>query len=129
MSHLASPPGLLVTSEWHCRVEDVVAVDPDGTGAQLFRHAVRLADIARPHRSGQAVVAVVGADNDFLRIGERHCRNDRSEDFFLHDFHGFLRVHEHRGLNEVSAIARFVPTGEGLCAVGEPGLQVSANAI
>jgi hypothetical protein len=30
VAHLSAPTGLLVASEWECRVKDVVAVDPNG---------------------------------------------------------------------------------------------------
>src|SRR5271167_1629265 len=35
-AHLAAPARLLVAAKGHRRVEDVVAVDPDRTGAQLI---------------------------------------------------------------------------------------------
>src|ERR1035437_5297139 len=36
VAHLAAPAGLLVAAEWQCRVEHVVAVDPDGAGPELL---------------------------------------------------------------------------------------------
>src|SRR5579885_570887 len=68
--HLAPPAGLLVASEGHRRVENVIAIDPDGSGPQLLSHAVCLADIACPDGCREAVVAIVGARNNFLGVGE-----------------------------------------------------------
>src|SRR5215831_2426798 len=90
---------------------------------------MRLADVARPHGSGKSVVAVVGTGNDLLRISERHRRYHGSEDFFLHDFHVFLRVYKHRGLNEISTIARLVASDDGFRALRESCFEISANAI
>ncbi len=90
---------------------------------------MRFADVARPYRSGQTIVAVVGARNNFFGIGERHRYYHRPEDFFLHDLHAFLRLHQHRGFDEVSAVRALVATGHGLRALGETGFQISAHAI
>ena len=48
VAHLAAPAGLLVAAERQGRVEDVVAVDPDGPGAELLRQRVRLGDVLGP---------------------------------------------------------------------------------
>src|ERR1700733_108049 len=122
VSHLASPTRLFVTSKGHARVEDVVAVDPHRAGAKLLRHAMRLANVPRPDGSGQAVVAVVGPGNDFFRIRKWHRRHDRSEDFFLHDFHVFLGVYQDRRFNEVSTVTGLVAASHSFCAFGESGL-------
>ena len=61
MAHFAAPAGLLVAAEGQRRVENVVAVDPHGSGAQLVGHAVGFADVARPDAGGQAIHVVVGA--------------------------------------------------------------------
>src|SRR5271167_909585 len=45
MPHLAAPARLLVAAKRQCRVEDVVAVDPYRTRAQLLSQGVRLADV------------------------------------------------------------------------------------
>ena len=37
MTHLSAPARLLVTAEWECRVKNVVAINPDGSGTKLFR--------------------------------------------------------------------------------------------
>ena len=36
---------------------------------------------------------------------ERHGRDHRPEDFFLHHLHVFSGIHEHRGLHEVAVVA------------------------
>ena len=53
--HLASPARLFVASERKCGVEDVVAVDPYGSGAKLLDRAMRFADVARPYSCGETV--------------------------------------------------------------------------
>ncbi len=35
MSHLTAPAGLLVAAKGQCRIEDVIAIDPDGARLQL----------------------------------------------------------------------------------------------
>src|ERR1019366_6674319 len=60
-AHFAAPTGLLVSAERQRGVEDVVAVDPHGAGAQAARHLVGKAEVLRPHGGGQPEDSVVGA--------------------------------------------------------------------
>src|SRR6185437_5753845 len=60
MAHLAAPAGLLVSAERQCRVEHVVAVDPDGPGPELLGQSVGLGDVLSPDAGPEAVFGVVG---------------------------------------------------------------------
>src|SRR5690348_3195772 len=55
VAHLTAPAGLLVPAERQGRVEDVVAVDPDGPGAELLRQGVGLGDVLGPDPGAEAV--------------------------------------------------------------------------
>src|SRR5215469_1393289 len=68
VSHLAAPARLLVATERERRVEDVVAVDPDGSGAQLRGDRVGLADVAGPDPRGKSVVRVVGHPDQVVEV-------------------------------------------------------------
>src|SRR5947199_1132123 len=129
VAHFAAPAGLLVTSERQPGIEDVVTVDPDSARAKLLGHKMRLANIARPYGSGETVVAVIGARDDLLGIGERHGRHHWSEDFFLHHFHVLVGVYQNRGFDEVPAIASLVATGHGFGSLGESRLEITADSI
>jgi hypothetical protein len=102
VAHFAAPSGLLVASEGERGVENVVAVDPHGSGGDLVGDAVGFADVARPEAGGEAVHVVVGARHQLGGFGERNGHNHGTKDFFLHDLHVFSRIHQHRGLDEVS---------------------------
>ena len=71
VTHLAAPAGLLVAAERQCRVEHVVAVDPDGAGSELLGQGVGLGDVAGPDARAEAVFAVVGDTGDLIQVGER----------------------------------------------------------
>src|SRR3984885_13541123 len=47
-AHLTAPARLLIAAERHRSVEDIVAIDPNRTGAQLIRDAMRALDVAGP---------------------------------------------------------------------------------
>jgi hypothetical protein len=64
VAHLAAPAGLLVPAERQGRVEDVVAVDPDGPGAQLLRQGVGLGDVLGPD-PGPSRVGVSKGDTQY----------------------------------------------------------------
>jgi len=47
-------PDLLVAAEGGCGVEDVVAIDPDGAGADAVGDGVGFGDVFGPYGGGQA---------------------------------------------------------------------------
>ena len=60
LAQLAADAARLEAAERGGGVEDVVAVDPDGPGADAVGDRVGLADVAGPDRGGEAVVGRVG---------------------------------------------------------------------
>src|ERR1700674_390768 len=119
VAHFAAPAGLLVSAEGQGSVENVVAVNPHRTGAELGSETMRLLDIARPNSRGQAVNRIVGLRNQFPGIAERNGRNHRSEDLLPHDLHVLVRVHQNGGLDEVSFVAVPASSGDRLGAFGD----------
>ena len=93
VAHLSAPARLSVATERKRRIEDVVAVDPDGTGAQLRRDGVGLADVPSPYGCREAVNGVIGTGNKFFEFAKGDSHDYRAEDFLLNDFHVRPRVH------------------------------------
>src|SRR5579864_6591278 len=79
VAHLAAPAGLLVPAERQCRVEHVVAVDPDGAGPELLSQGMRLGDVPGPDACAQAVLGVVRYRGDLIQIGKRGGDQDGPE--------------------------------------------------
>ncbi len=127
MAHFPSPSGLLIAAEWHRGVENVVAVDPHRTRAQVFRGAMSFTDILRPNGGGKAVFAAVGPRKNFFRIVKWHGGHNGPEDFFPHHLHVFASVHKNRGLDEIAFVALSVPPRKGGCALREAGLRLTAD--
>src|SRR5690348_6714450 len=67
---LTSPPGLLVATERHGRIEDAVTVDPDGAGAQLRCEREYLVDVTRPDAGRETVDRVIRHPCDLGEILE-----------------------------------------------------------
>src|SRR5215475_2020838 len=86
-ARLAAVTAHLIAAEWHGRIHRLVAVDPHRTGAQSFREAVRLADIARPHAAPKPKGRGIAAADDFIDIGEWDRRDHWAEDLLLGDPH------------------------------------------
>src|ERR1700680_3703962 len=80
-AHFAPPTGLLVTTERQCRIEYVVAVDPDGPSLELRRQSVRLTEVAGPDASRKPIDAVIRlSDQILVHLRERHRGHDGAED-------------------------------------------------
>src|ERR1700690_1342816 len=102
-AHLPAPARLLVAAERQSRIEDVVAIDPNGAGTQFIGDPMRALDIGGPQSRGQAIDRIVGAPDEFVvDLLERHHGDDRSEDLLLIDAHRVRGSIEHRGLDEKS---------------------------
>jgi hypothetical protein len=65
MSHLTSPARLLVAAKGQRRIEDIVAVDPNGTRLQLPCQHMRLADIPAPDPGRSWEVPLVMSEDLF----------------------------------------------------------------
>lgn len=128
-THLAAPAGLLVAAERQGRVEDVVAVDPHGSGLQPGGEFMRLADIVGPDAGGETIDRVVGLFHQFVvHFLERHGGNDRSEDLFINDAHAGPGVGQHRRFDKVTAAFALPATGQRLGTLLVAGLQVLVDA-
>ena len=107
-------PAHLVTTERHCRVHRLIAIDPYRSRADRLGELVRLADVARPHPAAEAEVGCVGALHQFVRVLERDRGDHRSEDFLLRDAHLVADIGEDGRRHEV-ALAE-IALGEALAA-------------
>ena len=113
VAHFAAHAGLLVPAERQGRVEDVVAVDPDGAGAELLGQRVRLGDVLGPDPGAQAVAGVVRLGGDLVQAPERLGHHDRAEDFLAGDLHVRAGVGDDGGLDEVALVAEAAAAGDG----------------
>src|SRR3546814_19012908 len=71
-------------------ISGIEAVHPHHAGAQRLGGAVRLLDVAGPHRRGEAVDRVVADLHGFLGIAEGDRRKHRAEDLLLRAGHVVL---------------------------------------
>ena len=124
-AHLAAEAALLVAAERRRRVVDVVGVDPDRAGLELARDVVRLLDVLRPDRGGQAVARVVGARDRLVDVGELDRRQHRPEDLLARDRHLRRDAVEHRRLEEVALAGADV----GARAAGDERARLPSCAI
>src|SRR5207253_6049259 len=123
VAHLAAPAGLLAPTERQGRVEDVVAVDPDGPGADLLGQGVGLGDVPGPDPGAQAVAGVVRLGGDLVQAAERLGHHDRAEDLLADDLHVRTGVGDDGGLDEVALVAEAAAAGHGGGTVADAGLQ------
>src|SRR6185295_10845485 len=87
--HPQFPPhaALLHAAEWRLEVDAAAGVDGEVAGLHGAGDAEGAADVARPDRAGEAVVAVVGHADGAGLVVERHHRHDGAEDLLAHDAH------------------------------------------
>src|SRR5690242_4527616 len=110
---LTPPAGLLVAAERHGRIEDAMAVDPDGAGAQLWCEREHLVDIARPDAGREPVDRGIREARYLGEVLEGLRHDDGAENLLTHD-RGFIpSVGEHRGLDVVAGGLRRAATGRG----------------
>src|SRR6478672_1109985 len=129
VTHLAAPSGLLVSAKGQRRVEDVVAIDPHGSGAQLGGDAVRFLNIARPDACSQSVSGVISLSDQLVGIMERNRSHDRPKNLFFDDLHALVGVHEHGGLYEVTLVAVTRAAYNRLRAFRESSFEITANPV
>src|SRR5262249_46489514 len=96
---------LLVTAVRHLRDQRDVVVDPDGAELELARRVQRPADVARPDRSGQAVIDAVRPGERLVVVGEALDGHDRLEDLTLDDLVLLADIRNHRRLDEEATVA------------------------
>src|SRR6202049_5109277 len=129
VTHLAAPTGLFVSAEREGGVKHVVAIDPNGSGAEHARDLVSFLDVASPHTGGQTVDRVVCLRGNFLDIAERNRGDHGTENLFPHHFHFFVGVHQDRGLYEVTFVPVSRSSGDRLGALRDPRFEIAANSI
>src|SRR6266581_2167448 len=114
VAHFAAPAGLLVAAKGQRSVKDVVAVDPDGAGAQSRGKAMRLAQIIGPDATAQTVHGLVGLWQHVLDVLKRQGYQHRAKDLFLHHPHVLLDIHQHGGLEKVALLTVPLAPAQGL---------------
>ena len=82
---LASYAALLVTAEWRSRIEFVIGICPDDSGAQLVGDFENLRTLVGPYSSAQTIRDVIGFLHCLLGRTESLDGKYRTEDLFLHD--------------------------------------------
>mmetsp|Transcript_20157 Transcript_20157/g.71282 ORF Transcript_20157/g.71282 Transcript_20157/m.71282 type:complete len:406 (+) Transcript_20157:430-1647(+) len=82
------------------------AVDPDDARLDARAHAVRAAQVAGPHRPGQAVPHAVGVGDDLLLGVERVHRHDGPEDLLGRAPRVGRQPRDHARFDEVAAVER-----------------------
>src|SRR3954463_4811518 len=84
-SAFATHAGFFVAAERARRVKLVVRVRPDHAGFDLAGDLEDLRALVGPHAAAETVWRVVRLLDRFFDRAERLDRDDRAEDFFLHD--------------------------------------------
>src|SRR5437660_1195441 len=95
---------LAIAAEAGGCVEEVGAVDPDGSGFDLWRDVQGEADVFGPDAGGEAVSSVVRQLDGFVRRAEGHRDDDRAEDLYLCDRGGGGDVREEGGRVEAALL-------------------------
>src|SRR5262245_17517856 len=116
LAQFAAVSAHLVAAEGGGGIEDIVAVDPDGAGAQAVGDAVRLGDVAGPDGGGQAEMGLVAAFHHLVGVLEREHVHHWAENFVAGDFHLILDVVEDRRLDEVALVADAITAAQHLGA-------------
>ena len=70
IGELDAEAGLLDAAEGHIRLNGAVLVDLDGAAGQPLRHSLGSRNIRAPHRTAEAVFAVVGETGKFHGVIE-----------------------------------------------------------
>src|SRR3954447_12141352 len=88
-----------------------IGVDPDRAGTGLLRKALHASDIPAPDAGSQAIGGTVGDPQRIGLVAELDHAHDWAEDFFLRDPHLVPDIGEHRGADEVAAVADALTAG------------------
>ena len=64
LAQLAADAGLFESAKWHGRLEDIVAVDPNGTSAQILAQVHGVCNVVGVNGSGQPIVCIITTFND-----------------------------------------------------------------
>src|SRR5207247_3842976 len=107
----------LVAAERRRRVETVVCVRPDDTGAQVLGHPEDAGALFRPDAGAETVRRVVGLLDRFLRRAEREDREHGPKDFLLRDAIALGDVREDRRREPVALLRQAARGLVDLCAL------------
>ncbi len=117
LAEFATITAHLIAAERNCRIECVVAVDPDGAGFDLAGQFVGFLNVFGPDRAGKTEGGLVGLFCNFFGRLERNNCQDWSEDFFFGNAHVVVAVGEDRRFDEVSLLQLF-RTSAATCELG-----------
>ena len=110
---LTADTRLFVTTERRGVIENVVSVDPDGTGAERAGDAVDGVDVLGKDTGGESVVGVVATLDDVGLVLEFGHGHDGAEDFLLENLGGIRDIGEDGGLDvEALVVLAVTATGE-----------------
>src|SRR3982751_294906 len=109
---LAAEAGVALAAPGEAHVGVAIGVHPDRARARLLGEALQLADVAAPHAGGEAVGRAVGNPQSVGLVLELDDADDGPEDLLLRDPHLVRDIREHRGADEVAAVADLLATGD-----------------
>src|SRR5882757_4839403 len=115
-AELTANTRLLIATERRDRIDDVVAIDPDGTSLQPARNLVCATDVVGPDRSGETIGRVIALQDRIVLVLERDYRHDGSEDLFASDLHVVLNIGEDGRIHEVTLAFAYIAARSNLGA-------------
>lgn len=110
-AQLTSVSRHLETSEGCLDIDDVVTVDPNGSGADVVRDVKSFVDILGEDCSSETIHGVIGAIDDLFDGLELQDLHDGAEDFLFGDSHVVLDVREDGGLDEITFVTEAFSSG------------------
>jgi len=126
---LAANPGLLVSTEWHVRVERVRAIDPYRTRMQLVRNLERARDILRKYSGGQTVQRVVCLSQYVVFVLKLDDDANWPENLLLDDAHVWPSVGEDSRLDPVTLFSMPLASKVNLGTFLLTRINVTHNAL
>jgi len=148
LSKLPPYARFLVTTEWKCKMQSIVGVDPDGTSPQPVGGIHCQLEILCMDGSSQPKSGVVSELNDFLEVLELGDRGNRAEDLevvspeiqsqwtllhithlFLHDLHVRPDIGEDSWLDEVPLVSKTLSTDFNLSTITLTVVNITNNFV
>jgi len=126
---LASESGLFETAERHVGIDEVVAVHPDGAGADPGDQPLHCAQVVRPDARTQAVRGVIRQDSESVEIIEPLRDQHGPEDFLANDPHVGADTGKHGGLDIVARCRGRLAAGENPGALLPARLDITEHAL
>jgi len=129
LSQLSADSGVLESSEGGVGIEDVVAVDVDGSGSQAVGQLLVELDALSDHSGSQSVLGLVGSSDHLIVVRELDDRHHGSEDLLLVDLHVLLHSGEHGGFNKESLVSPSLSSNHALGAISLSALNVVEDGL